>query len=61
MFNTATARGSAHRDVLEEVNWIIFNVVSDEKIIRHSQEGHLRNGEDVHELLDLWPLLENSL
>lgn len=50
------AGGGTHRDVLKEVNWIIFNVVGDEKIICHCQEGHLRNGEDVHELLHLWPL-----
>lgn len=55
-FNTARVSRYAHRDVLEEVNWIIFNVVGDEKIICHSQESHLRDGEDVHELLHLWSL-----
>lgn len=53
MFDTESP---THRDVLEEVNRIIFNVIGDEEIVHHSQESHLRNGEDVHELLHLWPL-----
>lgn len=55
-FNTVGVGGHTHRDVLEEVNWIIVDVVGDEKIIRHGQESHLWNGEDVHELLHLWSL-----
>lgn len=45
-----------HRDVFEEVNGIILDVVCDEEVICYSQESHLRNGEDIHELLHLWSL-----
>ncbi len=54
--NTVRISGYTHRDVPEEVNRIVFNVVGDEKIICHSQESHLGDGEDVHELLHLWSL-----
>lgn len=55
-FNTVRLRGHSHRDVLEQVNRIVLDVVGDEKIICHCQESHLWDGENVHELLHLWPL-----
>lgn len=45
-----------YRDVLKQMNWIVFNVVSDEKVICYSQKSHLWDGEDVHKLLHLWSL-----
>lgn len=35
---------------------IVLDVVGDEEIIGHSQEGHLWDGEDIHELLNLGSL-----
>lgn len=45
-----------YRDVLKQMNWIVFNVVSDEKVICYSQKSHLWDGEDVHKLLHFWSL-----
>lgn len=45
-----------HRDILEEMHWIILDVIGDEKVVGHSHESHLGDGENVHELLHLWPL-----
>lgn len=53
---TTSPETETHRDILEEVNWIVINVIGDEKIICHSQESHLRDGENVHKLLHLWTL-----
>lgn len=57
MINTVRELDS-HRYILEEVNWIIFDVICDEKIIRHCQESHFRDREDVHELLHFGSLCE---
>lgn len=46
-------RRPTHRDVLEKMNWVVFNVICDEIVICYSQESHFWDGEDVHELFHL--------
>lgn len=49
-------------DVLKEVDWIVIDVIGDEIVVGHGQEGHLRDGENIHELLYFRPLCaENEL
>lgn len=38
------------------MNWVVFDVVCDEIVIRDSQESHFWDGEDVHKLFHLWSL-----
>lgn len=45
-----------YRDVFEEVDRVVINVVADEIVVCYGQECHLRNGENIHELFYLWPL-----
>lgn len=45
-----------YRDILKEVDWIVIDVVGDEIVVRHGQECHLRDGENIHELLYFRPL-----
>lgn len=54
--DTASQERETYRDVFEEVDRVVIDVVADEIVVRYGQESHLRNGENIHELLDLWPL-----
>lgn len=40
-----------HLQVFVEVHWLIVDVVLHEEIVHAGQKGHLRQGENVHELL----------
>lgn len=46
----------AHRHISIEVHRVILNVAGDEVVVGHGQEGHLWQGEDIHELLHIWAL-----
>lgn len=52
--------GPAHRDILEQMNWVVLDVVCDEIVICYSQQSHFWDGEDVHELFHLRSLLEKT-
>lgn len=46
-------RRLTHRDVLEQMNWVVVDVICDEIVICYSQESHFWDGEDVHKLFHL--------
>lgn len=39
-----------HLYVFVEMDWLVVDVVPHEEVIDTAQEGHLRQGENVHEL-----------
>ena len=43
-------KGRSHLHVFVEMDWLVVDVVPHEEVIDAGQEGHLRQGEDVHEL-----------
>ena len=53
--NNNNGRGSDPRnvylDVFIQVDGLVVNVVSHEEVVDAGQQRHLRQGEDVHELL----------
>lgn len=42
--------GRIHLHIFVEVDRLVVNIVLHEKIINAGQQGHLRQGENVHEL-----------
>ena len=42
---------TAHLHVFVEMHWLIVDIVPHEEVVDTGQQGHLRQGENVHELL----------
>lgn len=45
-----------HLYIFVEVNWLIVNIMLHEEVIDTGQQGHLRQGEYIHELFHCVPM-----